>query len=97
MNYKTYHNLSEKFKADLKKYAIKNHCVNDQYYTALNILSEMSQKAYYNSDYLQIAGKWFDGGSTLQLKEALRYTSYEDNNIIHFNAMILMDTINCKF
>ncbi len=94
MEYKIYHTLSEKFKVQLEKYAIENDCVNDQYYTALKLLSEMGQKAYSNDDYLQIAGKWFNGGTTLELKEALSYTSYEDDNIVHFNAMSLMDAVS---
>ena len=94
IDYKTYHKLSEKFKVSLGKYAIENDCVNEQYYTALKLLSEMGQKAYLNDDYLQIAGKWFNGGMTLELKEALSHTSYEDDNIIHFNAMSLMDAVS---
>ena len=94
IDYKTYHKLSEKFKVSLEKYAIENDCVNDQYYTALKLLSEMNQKAYLNDYYLQIAGKWFNGGMTIELKEALSHTSYENDNIIHFNAMSLMDAVS---
>jgi hypothetical protein len=97
IDYNTYHKLSEKFKVSLEKYAIENECVNDQYYIALKLLSEMGQKAYLNDDYLQIASKWFKGGMTLELKEALSQTSYEDDNIIHFNAMYLMDAVMCRF
>ena len=94
IDYKTYHKLSEKFKIQLGKYSIENDCVNEQYYIALKFLSEMEQKAYVNDYYLQIAGKWFNGAMTLELKEALRHTSYEDDNIIHFNAMSLMDAVS---
>lgn len=94
VEYKTYYKLSKKFKVRLKKYAIENDCVDGQFYTALKLLSEMNQKAYLNHDYLQIAGKWFKRGSTLQLKEALSHTSYEDDDIIHSNAMELMDTVS---
>jgi hypothetical protein len=94
IDYKTYYKLSEQFKVDLEKYAIENDCVNDQYYTALKLLSEISQRAYRSDDYLQIAGRWFNRGMTLELKEALSYTSYKDDNIVHFNAMSLMDAVS---
>ena len=94
IDYKAYHKLSEKFKFDLGKYAIENDCLNEQYYTAFKLLSEMDQKAYLNDDYLKIAFRWFNGGTTLELKEALSHTSYEDDNIIHFNAMSLIDAVS---
>ena len=94
MDYKTYHKFSQKFKVRLEKYSIENNCVNDHFYTALKLLSEMSEKAHKNNDYLQIAGKWFNGGMTLELKEALSHTSYDDDNLTHFNAMSLMDCVS---
>tara|TARA_R110002049_G_scaffold199037_3_gene369128 strand:+ start:116 stop:409 length:294 start_codon:yes stop_codon:yes gene_type:complete len=94
MDYKKYYQLSTEFNVALKNYVVERNEVDDSYYVAKVLLSEMSEKAYRDNDYLQIAGKWFNGGKTLELKEALRATSFDWDDNVHFNAMCLMDSVS---
>jgi hypothetical protein len=95
MTYKEYYKLNNKFITALKLYVVDRNTETDEYYTAVNLLTEMSEKAYIDKGFCSIAGKWLDGGSTLELKEALRYTSYNEN-ILYSNAMCLMDAVSCS-
>lgn len=94
MEYKQYYKLSTEFNIALKCYCIERNEVDDSYYVAKVLLSEMSEKAYRDEDYLKIAYKWLNKGGTLKLKEALRYTSFNWDDNVHFNAMCLMDSVS---
>jgi len=94
MNYSDYHPLAEAFKRKLEVYVIDNDQVNDSYHQAKKLLSEISEKAYRDIATLELAVKWFKRGGTLALMELLSRTSYSDRNIVHYNAMALMDAVN---
>jgi len=94
MEYKKYHKLTTEFSIALKNYVVERDEVDDSYYVAKVLLSEMNEKAYRDKEYLEIAYRWFNKGKTLKLKEALRFTSYDWDNITHFNAMCLMDSVS---
>jgi hypothetical protein len=96
LEYKEYYRLREAFKASLTKYVIENNCVDQSYYIALLLLIQMGVRAYRDSDYLEIVSKWFLGGMTLELIDALEHTSYDHNNLAHFNAMALLDSVSCQ-
>ena len=94
MNYKKYHKLTTEFNIALEKYVVERNEVDDSYHIAKVLLSEMNEKAFRNKEYLEIAFKWFNSGSTLELKEALIFTSYKENNLAHSNAMCLLDAVS---
>ena len=94
MNYNTYYKLNDKILKALDYYALKNDCVNDSYYISKILLEELAEGAYRNKEILETAGKWLNGGSTLVLINALKYTRHDDNNIDHFNARDLLDTVS---
>ena len=94
MTYKDYHLLSNTFTNTLYSYVIKTDNVNNSYYLARVLLNEMSEKAFKDKLYLQIVCKWFNGGGTLDLMKALFFTTYDSNNLIHFNAMSLLDSVS---
>jgi len=62
----------------------------------LRLFNEMEIRASQNKHYLQLFVKWLTSGSTLALKEALAGVSYDENNLTHFNAMALLDTVAAK-
>jgi dimeric dUTPase (all-alpha-NTP-PPase superfamily) len=93
MEYKEHHRLSTKFITALDNYVIERNEVNDSYYVAKRLLSEMSEKAFMDDNCLQITGNWLKGGKTLNLSDAMIFTSYKENNLTHFNAFCLLDVI----
>jgi len=80
----------------LQKYATDNNTATDVYYTALRLVTNMKIKANHDSKYKEVFNKWLTSGSTLALKEALAGVSYDENNLVHFNAMALLDTVAAK-
>jgi hypothetical protein len=94
INNNTYYQLIEQHKSQLREYAISNDCVDSSYHVAMKLIGEMSQKAYRDKSYLQIAMSWLSGGKTIELKNALHYTSYQEINLTHFNAMCMMDAVS---
>lgn len=80
----------------LHQYAIDNNTATDVYYTALQLITKMKIKASHDSKYKKVFNTWLTSGSTLALKEALTGVSYDENNLIHFNAMALLDTVAAK-
>ncbi len=94
MEYKKYFKLSQEFSIALKKYVIERDEVNDHYYIAKILLSEMNEKAYRDKEYLEVAYKWLNKGKTLKLKEALRFINYKDDDLAQFNALLLMDSVS---
>lgn len=92
-DYRKYYYLSCKFEKALKNYAITHKENNAIYTTALKLLSEIDNHAFYNAEYLADVTKWFNHGSTLLLINLLEKTSYNSNNLIHFNAMTMLDTV----
>lgn len=94
MDYKEYFRLNKKFCESLECFAIKKGLVNDIYYVAKSLLIEMNEKASSDNKYLEISSNWLNGGMTLDLKEALRFINYKDDNLVHFNAMCLLDSVS---
>lgn len=93
MNYKDYHPLAQNFKRKLDAYVLEKDQVNDSYGVAKTLLSEISEKAYRDAVVLELAINWFKSGGTLALMDLLCNTSYDHRNIVHFNAMTLIDTV----
>lgn len=94
MEYKELYALSCKFSEALKYYVIEREEVDDEYYQAKVFLSDLADKSYRNKELLNEFGKWLKHGSTIRLKNVLRHVKYNDSNLVHFNAMCLIDTVH---
>ena len=97
MDYKELYALSNKFDEALKCYVIQRDEVDDSYYVAKVFLSELAEKSYKNTELRNEFGKWLKHGSTIRLKNVLRHTAYNDSNLVHFNAMALIDSVHACF
>jgi len=93
MDYKLFYGVIEKFKKNLEIFALENDRVDSTYYTALRLIDELHTKAYLSEKSLEASLAWLNGGKTIALKNALKFTSYDDNNLVHCNAMSLMDSV----
>jgi hypothetical protein len=95
MTYELFWTAYNIYRTSLDDYVIKNKEVNDIYYVAKKLLNQMNESAFLlKGDSLKLISKWFFGGSTLELKEALQFTNYDSDDIIDFNAMCLLDNIS---
>ena len=97
MDYKELHALSCKFDEALKSYVIQRDEVNEWYYQAKIFLSDLAEKSYKNTELRNEFGQWLKHGGTIRLKNVLRVVKYDDSNLVHFNALALIDTVNNCF
>ncbi len=84
------------FERKSTQYAIDNNTTTDVYYTALRLITNMRIKASFNAKYKEILNVWLISCSTLDLKTALAGVSYDENNLVHFNAFALLDAVAIK-
>lgn len=93
MKFEEYFLLHGRFLMAMEAYVLANDEVSDPYYMARVLLESIGQKSVHNEEFRQLACDWFCKGSTLQLKQILSHTEFNEHNITHFNAFTLMDTI----
>jgi len=94
MKYEELHTLSNKFNEALKHYAIRNDSVNNEYFLARVFIDKLTEKSFKNKELRNEFGKWLKYGGTIRLKNVLRHVKYDDSELIHFNAMCLIDAVH---
>ena len=63
------------------------------YCVAIGFLKELHEKSFNNIEICKLFGDWLKEGGTLRLKEVLKFSSYKESNLVHFNAFSLLDTV----
>lgn len=84
------------FERKLTQYAIDNNTATDIYHTALRLITNMRIKTCYDAKYKEVLNVWLVSGNTIALKTALAGISYDENNLVHFNAFALLDAVAIK-
>lgn len=81
---------------NIKCYCLENDSIDNVYYTSINLMTDLKDLAFRNNEVSDKLIEYLDKkSSTLTLKQILSYIKYDDNNLIHFNAFALIDTIQC--
>lgn len=77
----------------LDTYAMEQNCVNDSYHVAKCFLAKISEKAFNDVNFREVATNWMVSGGTINLLSILSEVGYNDSNLCQFNAFTLLDTI----
>jgi len=93
MNYSDYYTSIKKIQKQLTEYVLRRNEVDGIYHTAKIFLQELNEKANQNLECFNASKEWVFKGGTLNLKKALEFTSFEENNLAHFNAFALLDSV----
>lgn len=97
VSYTDFYPLMQQFKRMLNTYVFEMDQVNDAYHVARRFIEEVNMRAYTDLKTMEKMYNWLLKGGTLLLVQLLiTNTCYDDNDICHFNAMTLLDTVNCK-
>jgi len=83
------------FMSKLNAYVLKNNEVTPAYYVAKIFVADLLRRSYRNNYIRLKLGGWFKSKSTLELKDLLLYTEFNDSDLIHFNAFSLLDSVAC--
>ena len=94
MEIKELYPLIRSFDRLLKYYVCSQQEVTATYYIANNFLSELAQKSNKIKEIRNEYGEWLKHDGSIRLIKLLSYTNYNDSNILHFNAMALIDTVH---
>ena len=90
MTYKEFYNKVQLLQNRIDWIVEENNQMNESYYKAKSLLMGLSEGAFRSDSFLSIASNIF--GGTLKLRATLNcYTDYDNNNLVHFNAMSLID------
>ena len=97
VSYTDFYPLMQQFKRMLNTYVFEMDQVNNAYHVACRFIDEINLRSYTDLNTREDMYKWLLKGGTLFLMQLLiTNTCYDDNDICHFNAMTLLDTVNCK-
>jgi hypothetical protein len=95
MEIKELYTLINRYDKALKNYVVEHDQVNRSYHVAKLLLNELLEKSHENARLRNSFGEWLGHGDTLRLIDLLGNTKYDFSNLVHSNAMDLMDTIQC--
>ena len=96
--YKKLYPTFNRFLDHIEKYAIANDCVNDSFYVAKRILIDLFDYSHKSDELAVTILDYVTSGGTIKLKKLLSVDAfYNENNLIHFNAMALIDSSYCSF
>ena len=97
VSYTDFYPLMQQLKRMLNTYVFEMDQVNDVYHVACRFIEEVNLRAYTDLKTREKMYNWILKGGTLLLMQLLTTnTCYDDDDIRHFNAMTLLDTVNCK-
>ena len=97
--YNSLYKCKQLFQKDIEKYIIDNELTyDDSYFICKKWLNDMLEKAYKNEDCLNEFSTYFLlKPTTSYLRKILnKHTNYNEDNLIHFNAMCLMDSVKAS-
>lgn len=99
MDISEFYRESSRFIELYKSYSNETNQDSKVFHTGLNWLVEIQNRAmnrFMSKKYLNRFSTYLSKPTTLQLKKILS-EYYNDNNLIHFNAFSLIDTVSTKF
>lgn len=87
---------SNRFIELFKSYSYETKQDSKVFFTGLKWLVDLQDRAMSSKKYINSFSNYLSKPTTLQLKKIL--SEYcNDNNLIHFNAFSLIDTVSTKF
>ncbi len=89
--------LKRELSIKLTKYGIENNVDRAQLFLARKMLDRLVIFCYREKHTAVLFLEWLSNGSTLILQKLLKEkTSYYEDNLTHYNAFALLDTVNIK-
>lgn len=90
--YKDFHQEHLNSIIKIESYVIEKQQANKAYALSKIFFSQLSSKAFASSEFCDLAVTLLRKKSSLSLKELLRFTTYNESILSHFNAFSLIDT-----
>ena len=88
--------LSTRFIENFKNYCFQTDNINEKYFTGLKWLIAIQDRSIQNDKLRNKFSFYIQHGSTINLRKLLSEYCNEDD-LIHFNAMCLIDDSQTKF